>query len=155
MEKTKYSDIVNALDSDIMANILQPGHKLLSITRLSRHYNVSKNTIIRALHILESKDKIEARPKSGFFVKHQVKREQPSAPSFSNIEPSRVQVPELFQDIMLRGAAFDIMPGEALAPPMRCLASYTEILIEQFVRKPRKKPCIMMSRLACMHYVKN
>lgn len=122
MEKTKYNDIVDAIDSDITANIFQPGYKLLSITRLSRHYKVSKNTIIRALHILESKDKIEARPKSGFFVKHQVKREEPTAPSFSSIEPSRVMVPELFQDIMLRGAAFDIMPGEALVPPHTLLS---------------------------------
>ena len=117
MKQTKYGDLVQYIENDIMTGILQPGHKLLSITRLSEHFAVSKNTVIRALHLLESRDKIEARPKSGFFVKHQVHREQPTAPSFHNIEPSRVLVPELFQDIMLRGSAFDIMPNDVLPPP--------------------------------------
>jgi DNA-binding GntR family transcriptional regulator len=37
---------------------------------LSKQYAVAKNTVIQALHILESSGTIESRPKSGSFLRY-------------------------------------------------------------------------------------
>jgi DNA-binding transcriptional MocR family regulator len=133
MVNRKYMRLVNLIDSNIMDRKLRPGEKLLSIQELASKHEVSKNTVIRALHILENRGLIEARPKSGFFVQYRTQSEAPSTPEFSSIAPAKVSMPELFQDIILRGAAFDILPKQALGSPHHLLSKLHR-LINQSMR---------------------
>ncbi len=99
------------------------GERLASIRQLSNDSGLSKNTVIQALHLLESKNFIESRPKSGFFVANQIRREEPRKPNFDSFEPTQVNVPEMFQDIMMRSAAFDILPHEQAPAPTSSLVT--------------------------------
>lgn len=96
----------------LIAHGFKPGDKLPSIRKLAAQYQLSKNTVIQALHELETKGLIEAKPKSGYTVRIQQYVRPPSEPAFNNIQPSKVTVPELLQDVIVRGAAFDIRPTE-------------------------------------------
>lgn len=120
--KPKYMTLVNDIDTQITARILNPSHKLPSIQNLALQYCVSKNTVIRALHILEARGQIEARPKSGYFVCCRAQNEPPSQPEIEVMTPSKVNMPELFQDIILRGAAFDILSKHSVASPHHLLS---------------------------------
>ncbi|GAC17471.1 aminotransferase-like domain-containing protein [Paraglaciecola arctica] len=97
------------------------GERLPSIRVLCVTYGHSKNTVIKALHILESENVIEARARSGFYVSLQAANIAPTHQKIKFLRPIKVNVPEIFQDIMDRSAAFDILPNEPLAPPSSSL----------------------------------
>ncbi|MBU2879262.1 PLP-dependent aminotransferase family protein [Aliiglaciecola lipolytica] len=112
--KTKYQVIADALEQQIELGRFDIGEKLPSIRQLASNFNVSKNTAINALQQLESKSLIEANPKSGFTVKHNLQSSLPVSPVFTSIRPNRISIPELLQDVISRGAAFDIKPSAPL-----------------------------------------
>lgn len=91
------------------------GEKLPSIRQLAADLTVSKNTIIHALAQLESKQIVEARPKIGYFVKPEIKPLLTTTID-SLSAPSEVKIPELFRDIMMRSAAFDLKPNIEARP---------------------------------------
>lgn len=64
-----YNQIAERLASQMEASILKTGDKLLSLRALSKEQGVSLSTAYKAYVELENKGLIEARPKSGYFVK--------------------------------------------------------------------------------------
>lgn len=64
----KYSQLVQQLKKRIEKGELTPGSRLPSIRLLSEQYQLSKNTIIRALTELENLKLLQAKPRQGFFV---------------------------------------------------------------------------------------
>ena len=116
IHQSKYKVVAQAIETLIIEQKLQPGDKVHSIRKLSADYGVAKNTVIHALHLLESKSLIEARPKSGFVVKPSQVSTPPTVPIFDDIKPSKVAIPDLLQNVMLRGAAFDITPTAPTEP---------------------------------------
>lgn len=119
----RYDKLVNNISMQLEQKRWLPGERLPSIRQLCKEYSLSKNTVIQALHILEAKKLIESRPKSGFFVSSFVNRPPPLKPDFDSVEPTPVNVPEILQDIMMRGAAFDILPNEPLPLPSSSLVT--------------------------------
>jgi DNA-binding transcriptional MocR family regulator len=115
--QTKYQHIAEHFESRIIEGYLYPGEKLPSIRQIAQTYQVAKNTAISALQLLEAKALIEAKPKSGFIVKQRATNSLPTLPSFQNIQPSAVTIPELLQQVIARGAAFDIKPNEPVDSP--------------------------------------
>lgn len=112
----KYQQITNKLEHWIRDEKKWiAGERLPSIRQLAADLSVSKNTIIHALAELESKQIVEARPKVGYFVKN---RNKPLLTTTidSLSAPSEVKIPELFRDIMMRSAAFDIKPNIEARP---------------------------------------
>lgn len=63
-----YNQICENIVSQITGNILKTGDKLLSVRALSREKGIS--TAFKAYIELENKGLIEARPKSGYFVRY-------------------------------------------------------------------------------------
>ena len=112
----KYAACAAALERMIKEGPISPGERLPSIRQLTVTFGVSKNTVIHALNVLESAGVIEAKAKSGFIVSQILTIKPPSEPTFDVIQPAKVTIPELLQDILMRGAAFDIFPLEKPEP---------------------------------------
>lgn len=108
----KYLSLATWLEDRIKDRRMQPGSKLPSIRQLAIQHQLAKNTVISALHHLEARSLVEAVPKVGYLVKSQYQPKSPAPLVFDTIAPSAVSLPALFQDIMVRGAAFDIKPSE-------------------------------------------
>ena len=65
----RYEQIANKLEDSILNHVLKVGEKLPSVRLMSKHQNVSPSTIFKAYYQLEAKGLIEARPKSGYYVR--------------------------------------------------------------------------------------
>lgn len=85
-----YEDIAFHLEAEILNGILQLGDKLPSIRMFCKQHHVSASTIFQAYYLLESKGLIEARPKSGYYVVYQPKKNQVALPS-----PALNTIPEI------------------------------------------------------------
>jgi DNA-binding transcriptional MocR family regulator len=110
--KNKYECVADALERAIEKGKYRAGDKIPSIRMLARDFSVAKNTVISALQHLESKSLIEAKAKSGFTVRQVLNFTPPSSPVFKDIRPSLVSIPDLLQEVIAKGAAFDIKPSE-------------------------------------------
>jgi len=64
-----YSVIAERFENQIENNILKTGDKLMSLRALSKEQGISISTAYKAYIELENKGLIEARPKSGYFVR--------------------------------------------------------------------------------------
>ena len=64
-----YQDIAGQLEQLILSGALRIGDRLPSVRQLSTEKNVSISSIYKAYIELESKGLIEARPKSGYYVR--------------------------------------------------------------------------------------
>src|ERR1700689_1035612 len=64
-----YIRIAESVIEQIEAGTLRPGEKVPSIRRLSRQKRVSISTALQSYMWLENRGHLEARPKSGFFVR--------------------------------------------------------------------------------------
>lgn len=66
---SRYMEIAHAF-SDLIANgSLQPGDPLPSIRQASRQHGVGNGTTVQAYGVLETQGLIEARPRSGYYVR--------------------------------------------------------------------------------------
>jgi DNA-binding transcriptional MocR family regulator len=74
-----YYQIADKLEKQIQSGVLKAGDKLLSVRGLSKDQGISMSTAFQAYTQLENKGLIEARPKSGYYVKF-TPRELPQAP---------------------------------------------------------------------------
>jgi DNA-binding transcriptional regulator YhcF (GntR family) len=64
-----YIQIATRLENQIKQNLLKSGDKLPSVRALSQEQGISLSTAFKAYVELESMGMIEARPKSGYYVK--------------------------------------------------------------------------------------
>lgn len=64
-----YQQITQQLSSQIEQGIYGPGEKLPSIRKLRRQHHVSVATIQQVFNLLEAQRLVEAKPKSGFYVR--------------------------------------------------------------------------------------
>lgn len=110
MSQFIYQKLAKSLSEQIRGEVWSAGTKLPSIRQLSVEFGVAKVSVQRALHELEASGLVEARPRSGYFVRPQ---KSVSAPQLKpqGKSPKLVNVPAIFHDIMARGAAFDIYPS--------------------------------------------
>jgi len=112
MKQYRYQALTNQLKVGIKTGQWQAGERLPSVRELCKTQSLSKATVLHALHQLEAEGLLEARPKSGYFVKAAKQHKpRPPQPSLSKPTPQSVNVPAIFRDIMKHSAAFDILPG--------------------------------------------
>ena len=72
-----YQDFADRTARLIAEGVLRPGEKLPSIRQACKTHGVSPITVTQAYHLLESRGLIEARPKSGYFVRARLGRALP------------------------------------------------------------------------------
>ncbi|MFC3093933.1 PLP-dependent aminotransferase family protein [Alteromonas sediminis] len=113
MNEYKYQSLAKRLINKIEQGLLQSGDRLPSIRQLSSQYKLAKVSVQHALHYLEARGMVEARPRSGYYVTAVIRQTQPKLDSKFEDKPGLVEVPNIFHQIMSKGAAFDLCP---LAP---------------------------------------
>ncbi|MBS1132599.1 MAG: transcriptional regulator, GntR family [Proteobacteria bacterium] len=64
-----YQDLAEQTEKLIANGVLRPGDRLPSVRQACRSHDVSPVTVTQAYYLLESRGLIEARPKSGYFVR--------------------------------------------------------------------------------------
>src|SRR5436190_12936378 len=104
-----YLQVAGGLEKMIADDILKIGDKLPSVRMLSEEYGISMGTAFQAYYHLEGKGLIEARPKSGYYVRFNHKR-FPEMPNQIRPEPIShdVSVKEMISSIYMDIAAPDV-----------------------------------------------
>ncbi|MFI4875919.1 MAG: PLP-dependent aminotransferase family protein [Blastopirellula sp. JB062] len=130
-----YDQVAGHVARLIEQGTLRPGDRIPSVRRMRGQMSVSLSTVTHAYRLLESRGLIEARPKSGYFVRDTVSRlPLPPKASRSNIRPLRVNVARLsrrLQDVLASpevvklGAA---VPDIELFPTQRLNRLFSQML---------------------------
>ncbi|WP_313952260.1 PLP-dependent aminotransferase family protein [Accumulibacter sp.] len=115
-ELLRYERLAEDLGSIIAAGNLRPGERLPSVRRLSRERRLSVSTVLQALHQLEDQGLVEARPQSGYFVRHApAPRAQPSVRSTPD-EAVPVDVSQRLMRVLQTGIKPGVAPLGAALP---------------------------------------
>jgi DNA-binding transcriptional MocR family regulator len=126
-----YEQVAGKLAALIESGTLRPAEKIPSVRRASRQHGVSVTTVLQAYLALEARGLIEARPKSGFFVRPRFRAEVPEpAPSPSLRAAAAVGVGGLVSCIFDSARNPGIVPFGAAYPgpellPVQKLARIT------------------------------
>lgn len=67
---TKYEEVAGKIETAIKTGVYQPGDRLPGLRKLKDQFGVSLSTVLEATHLLEDQGRIEARPRSGFYVRN-------------------------------------------------------------------------------------
>ncbi|UTH37920.1 GntR family transcriptional regulator MpaR [Pseudomonas sp. KHPS1] len=124
----KFADEIAAL---IRTGVLGPGEKVPSVRHASRTYGVSPSTVFQAYYLLEDRGLIQARARSGYFVREHAKRplHEPELTAYA-AQTTEVGVSELVFSVLASlkdphtvpfGSAFpspDLFPLPRLAKSM-------------------------------------
>lgn len=113
-----YLQVAGGIEKMIDDDILKIGDKLPSVHLLSDEYGISMGTAFQAYYHLEGKGLIEARPKSGYYVRFNNKR----YPGLPNVLPAQnisgeVTVKEMINSIYSDIAASENVINLALGAP--------------------------------------
>ncbi len=129
LEKIKYNEtdhlylqVADGLEKMIGGEILKIGDKLPSVRVLSEEYGISMGTAFQAYYHLEGKGLIEARPKSGYYVRFNFRR-MPGLPRISEPSPvtSEVSVQEMISTVFKKLSSDDLVNFSVAAPPTSLL----------------------------------
>ncbi|WP_315817744.1 PLP-dependent aminotransferase family protein [Paraflavitalea speifideaquila] len=112
-----YLQVAEGIEQMIAEEVLGIGDKLPSVRVLSEEYGISMGTAFQAYYHLEGKGLIEARPKSGYYVRFNHRR-FPAVPNMIPPEPvtSDVTVQEMVMRL-LKDINASNMTNFALAAP--------------------------------------
>ena len=80
---TLYHRMAISISRDIERDIYRPGERLPGVRRLAQQYQVSIATALEACRLLEDQGRLEARQRSGFFVRLHA-AEKTAEPAISN-----------------------------------------------------------------------
>lgn len=95
---TLYHDIANKISRYIANGVYPPHARLPGVRRLSQQFGVSVSTVVQAQQQLENQGLLEARPRSGYYVKAQWS--QPALPAVS--QPELKPTPVTGQELVLQ-----------------------------------------------------
>jgi DNA-binding transcriptional MocR family regulator len=119
----RYEQIAGALQEAMASGVLRPGDRAPSVRSLQHQHRVSASTAISALMLLENQGWLEARPRSGFYVRPRRADEvpEPEAPRMSGSATpiglsgasARIFTDSARDDVVHLGAA---IPAPALLP---------------------------------------
>lgn len=122
LKEHKYLQIAGSIEQMIQEEVLQIGDKLPSVRLLSEEYGISMGTAFQAYYHLEGKGLIEARPKSGYYVRFNNKR-FPARVSAKRTEPvvSDVSTEEMIANVFNDLSAEDVINLSMAAPQLDML----------------------------------
>ena len=95
----RYEAVARALEEAIEAGVHGPGDRLPGVRKLAAQFGVSVSTVVAAEHLLEDRGLIEARPRSGYYVRRHP-WQPPERPATS--APEGEPVPVTGQALVLR-----------------------------------------------------
>ena len=114
----KYEQLAEHIESLVASGTLRPGDKLPSVRETIAARSVSPSTVFEAYYLLEARGVVEARPRSGYFVKAPVTaRDEPPAADPAP-ESREVLVNELVLQVLGSIRERDVVPiGSAFPNP--------------------------------------
>ena len=131
----RYRKLAGEIERRILDGIYQPGEKLPSIRRLHQQANLSISTVYQAYVELENTGVVEARPKSGYYVRPvslqkleaPVLSKKSSAPQRVSLAPAINSVVEAISNprfVPLGNTAMDpdLLPVKPLARILKSLS---------------------------------
>ncbi len=130
MSNFLYRQLLRELTEEIRSERRPVGTRMPSIRALSQERKLSKSTVLAAYDRLEAEGLISARPRSGYYVAGDQRRDQLATKTPLTSQPESTPLPvtsgQVLVDIMERGAAFDLIgdweKGLANEALRRCLA---------------------------------
>ena len=116
---TLYEQLADAVAQRILDGHLQPGERLPSVRQTCAQAQVSPATVFQAYDLLEGRGLIEARPRSGFYVRKQLRRTtQPAVAVTPRTESTSVAISELVFEVLNSTRDRDVVPlGSAFPSP--------------------------------------
>jgi len=102
-----YQQVAARIESMIDGGTLRPGQRIPSVRRLSRQLEVSISTVLEAYRTLEDRRVIEARPQSGYYVRHR----PPTTPAPDKTTSCTVAAELEMADLVLRLMREASQPG--------------------------------------------
>lgn len=111
MEDFRYRQIEQQIMQQIATGTLSPGDRLPSLRHVSTRSRVAVSTVLQAYAELERKGMVEARARSGFFVRSCV-RELPPTPSMPRplLRPHSINRTELISAVLETVGIRDLLP---------------------------------------------
>ena len=115
---TLYEQLAADIEQMMRAGTLQPGDRLPSVRTLRSRRALSPATVLRAYALLESRGRIESRPRSGYFVAHGA-QPIPSLSKPQDNTPLQVDVSDLVFHILGATRERRLLPfGSAFPSPL-------------------------------------
>ncbi|MDR6355847.1 DNA-binding transcriptional MocR family regulator [Pseudomonas psychrotolerans] len=113
----RYERFADQLATLMTTGVLAPGERLPSVRSASRTHGISPSTVFQAYYLLESRGLIEARERSGYFVREPA-RSHDAAPVLAPLEGTEVAVSDLVYSVLQSLQDPDIVPfGSAFPSP--------------------------------------
>lgn len=144
-EEFLYHQIADKLEKQIQSGVLQSGDKLLSVRGLSKEQGISMSTAFLAYTQLENKGLIEARPKSGYYVKF-TPRLLPQIPKTFVLKKDmkKVSVDEMISMLYENLSMESVVRFSVAAPDVSLLpVAKLNKAMQEAIRK---------SKYSCLHY---
>jgi DNA-binding transcriptional MocR family regulator len=141
----KYLRVAEGLEKMIQDEVLKIGDKLPSVRVLSDEYGISMGTAFQAYYYLEGKGLIEARPKSGYYVRFNNKR-FPAKPTFTRPEvvETEVSTREMIATVFRNITDTDLINFSLASPAIELLPAAK--LNKSVMHALRSSPT------SCLHY---
>jgi DNA-binding transcriptional MocR family regulator len=141
----KYLQVADGMEKMIHEEVLRIGDKLPSVRMLSEEYGISMGTAFQAYYHLEGKGLIEARPKSGYYVRFNNRR-FPGVPAVSRPEAmaSEVSTQEMIANVFRNISSHDLINFALASPPIELLPAAK--LNKSVMHALRS------SKTSCLHY---
>jgi DNA-binding transcriptional MocR family regulator len=136
-----YLTLARAMEDQIREGVFRLGSPVPSVRELSRQRRVSISTVLQAYMWLEEQGWIEARPKSGYYVRTPYREliPEPSA-SDSASRPAQINTGNLFQEIMAAASDPVKVPFGAACPSPSLMPSHKiASLIREIARRHPEK----------------
>ncbi|MBV8352188.1 MAG: PLP-dependent aminotransferase family protein [Verrucomicrobia bacterium] len=114
-QKPAYLALANSLEVQIQADVFRPGDRLPSVRSLCGDHRLSIETVLHTLRVLEDRGIVEARPRSGFYIKSRNQLPEPS-PQPLRLEASPVEVGKLRYQSFSAGSSKNVIPLSVAVP---------------------------------------
>ena len=117
-----YLRVADGIEKMIGEEILKIGDKLPSVRVLSEEYGISMGTAFQAYYHLEGKGLVEARPKSGYYVRFNFRR-MPGLPRIADTRTvaSEVSVQEMIAEVFKNISSDELINFSIASPPIELL----------------------------------
>ena len=114
----KYEVLAEHIEASIAAGTLQPGERLPSVRETIAARGVSPSTVFEAYYLLEARGLVEARPRSGYFVKAPAAPRDEPPPADPAPQSREVVVNDLVLEVLGSIRERDVVPlGSAFPHP--------------------------------------
>lgn len=116
---TLYEQLADAMAQRILDGELQPGERLPSVRQVCAQAQVSPATVFQAYDLLEGQGLVEARPRSGFYVRKQARKLAAHACATPpRLGSTEVAISELMFDVLHSTRDREVVPlGSAFPSP--------------------------------------